>query len=124
MVHDASSLIAVVFREPGGDVARSHLRGSLTSSVNWSEVAQKVLARGGDTENVREILTGLGVRIVPFSVTNAETAARLHARTSEAGLSLGDRACLALSIDTESEVMTADRVWADLDLDIKVRLIR
>jgi ribonuclease VapC len=124
VVHDASSLLAVAFREPGAETARASLRDSLTSSVNWSEVLQKVLERGGDVKKVKDAFTGLGVGVVPFGETTAELAARLHARTSHAGLSLGDRACLALGIETGLEVITADRSWQALDLGVNVRLIR
>jgi ribonuclease VapC len=124
VVHDASSLLAVTFREPGAENARESLRDSLTSSVNWSEVLQKILEKGGDIQTVMDVFTGLGVRIVPFSASHAEVAARLHEVTSRGGLSLGDRACLALGIETGLEVVTADRSWATLDLEVTVRLIR
>ncbi len=124
VVHDASSLLAVAFREPGGDVARAALRGSLISSVNWSEVIQKVQARGKDTTQLAQLYAGLGVTIVPFGVGTAERAASLYAETRAYGLSLGDRACLALGLETGREVYTADRPWTEISLAIKVTTIR
>lgn len=120
-VHDATSLLAVAFREPGGDIARAALRGSLISSVNWSEVVQKVQAKGGNTQNLAALFTGLGVTIVPFAVTTAEVAAELYPR---AGLSLGDRACLALGLETNRVILTADPSWTTLALDVNIQVIR
>ncbi len=81
VVHDASSLLAVAFREPGGEVARRALRGSLISSVNWSEVIQKVQARGKDAKQLAGLYTGLRVTVVPFGVETAERAASLYGET-------------------------------------------
>jgi ribonuclease VapC len=124
VVHDASSLLAVAFREPGGDLARASLRGSLVSSVNWSEVMQKVAALQGDTSHLRQLFGGLGVLIVPFSAEHAERAATLYPKAQAYGLSLGARACLALGLETSREVYTADSLWAGVPLEIKVTVIR
>lgn len=124
VVHDASSLLAVAFREPGAEIARATLRASLISSVNWSEVLQKVAARQGDTNQLRQLFGGLGVSIVPFSAEHAERAAAIYPETKAFGLSLGDRACLALGLETGLEIFTAERSWADLPLEINVRTIR
>jgi ribonuclease VapC len=124
VIHDASSLLAVAFREPGADIARAALRDSLISSVNWSEVLQKIVARQGSTAQLRQLFGGLGVSIVPFSAEHAERAAAMYPETKAYGLSLGDRACLALGLETGREIFTADRSWLELTLDIKVRLIR
>lgn len=123
-VHDASSLLAVAFREQGSEVARGALRGSLISSVNWSEVIQKVQVRGKDTNQLAGLFAGLGVAIVPFGVETAERAASLYGETRAFGLSLGDRACLALGLETGREVYTADRRWTKIPLDIKITAIR
>lgn len=123
-MHDASSLLAVAFREPGGKVARGALRGSLVSSVNWSEVIQKLQARGKDTTQLARLFMGLGVTIVPFGVEAAERAASLYGETRAFGLSLGDRACLALGLETGREVYTADHRWTGIPLDLKVRATR
>ncbi len=124
VVHDASSLLAIAFREPGGELARRALRGSLISSVNWSEVIQKVQARGKDAKQLAGLYTGLGVTIVPFGVETAERAASLYGETRAFGLSLGDRACLALGLESGREVYTADRTWTEIPLEVKVTAVR
>jgi ribonuclease VapC len=124
VVHDASSLLAVAFREPGGEMARALLRGSFISSVNWSEVAQKVRSKGGSTQQLAALFTGLGVTILPFAMTTAELAADLYPQTKHLGLSLGDRACLALGLETGREILTTDKNWTSLPLDVRVHPIR
>ena len=123
-VHDASSLLAIAFREPGAEVALSKLADSLISSVNWSEVVQKVARRGGRTETLATLFEGLGVKVVPFERGTAERAASLYEPTKHLGLSLGDRACLALGLERGLEVVCADRAWAELELDVPVTVIR
>lgn len=124
VVHDASSLLAVAFREPGHEVAQAKLRDSLISSVNWSEVVQKVTQQGGRTIGLGELFLGLGVAIVPLERVTAERAAALYPVTKALGLSLGDRSCLALGLERNLEIVTADRSWADLELDVPVTVIR
>lgn len=124
VVHDASSLLALAFDEPGSDLVRAALRGSFISSVNWSEVVQKVRGKGGDVTQLRGLFEGLGVTVEPFRATTAELAASLHPVTRELGLSLGDRACLALGLEKRLTVYTADRAWRAADLGVVVQPIR
>ena len=124
VVHDASSLLAIAFREPGAEVARAKLRGSAVSAVNWSEVVLAVAERGGNTEGLAEVFGGLGVSIVPFDVRMAARAAALYPLTRDAGLSFEDRACLALGLELNREVLTTDERWAGLELDIAITVVR
>lgn len=96
-------------------------------SVNWSEVMQKVLAKSIDTARVGELLRERELSIEPFTATQAEIAADLWSRISGLGLSLAERACLALAMDKSLPVLTADRTWEVGDvrpLGVEVRLIR
>ena len=94
------------------------------SSVNLCEVVQKAQQFGADTTGLDEDLTELGIRIEPFSVQHAMIAAELWQITRASGLSLADRACLALAVEQEAPVLTADRVWKALDLPVVVEVIR
>jgi PIN domain nuclease of toxin-antitoxin system len=123
-VWDASALLALLQREPGQATATAWLPGAALSSVNWSEVVQKTLARQGDIELLRQGIAGLGIRIVPFAQAEAERAARLWPQTQPLGLSLGDRACLALALEQGVPVLTPDRAWTQLALDCQIELIR
>ncbi len=123
-VLDASALLALLRKEPGADTVSSVLRRSVVSSVNWSEVFQKALVWDIEVRNIREGLEALGLHILPFTAQMAEEAARLWANTKQAGLSLGDRACLGLALNLRLPVLTSDRAWAVLDLATEVQVIR
>ncbi len=99
-------------------------RGS-PEKLNFSGLpTQKAVERGVETDGMREGFVELGVVFEPFTADHAETAALLRARTRERGLSLADRACLALALDRGLRVVTADRAWAELGLEVEVELIR
>ena len=123
-VLDASALLAMLHAEPGGEEVQKVLQTSSISSVNWSEVVQKSLERGVEVEGMRQDLEVLGLEIVPFSAAQAERAAFLRALTRHLGLSLGDRACLALAAELRLPALTTDRNWADLALDVEIRVTR
>jgi len=123
-VLDASALLAMLQDEPGGDIVQELLETAAISSVNWSEVTQKALERQMEIEELRHDLEALGLEILPFTAVLAETTARLRSATSKAGLSLGDRACLALAAVLGLPAVTTDRIWPDLGLPIKIRVVR
>ena len=123
-VLDASALLAYLHQEPGSNEVRSVIGESVIGTVNWCEVAQKAARRRLDVDKVAGLLNELGLEIVPFSATQANLAARLWEHTRRHGLSLADRACLALAMDRNAPVLTADRAWAELDLELEVRLVR
>jgi ribonuclease VapC len=123
-VLDASALLALALAEPGADVVAGVLRGSACSAVNWSEFSQKAAQRGIDVRRARTYAVSAGVTIVPFDREDAEAAALLWERARRVGLSLGDRACLALALRLGAPAYTADRSWVTLGLTIDVRAIR
>jgi PIN domain nuclease of toxin-antitoxin system len=121
---DASALLAFLHGEPGGADVEHRLEGAVISAVNWSEVLHKSLARGVETEGLREDLEALGTSIDPFTVEDAEAAARLWLTTRSAGLSIGDRACLALALRLGLPALTADRSWKDLTVGVGIKRVR
>ena len=124
-VLDASALLALLQQEPGAETVETLLEEAVISSVNWSEVVQKSLDRGVELDNLREDLKALGLSIAPFDVEDAEIAAALRRGTAELGLSLADRACLALASRLSIPALTTDSAWAELQLEaVFVRLIR
>lgn len=123
-VLDASALLAYLHQEPGWKVVRKAVGDGYVSAVNWSEVAQKTAHRGLDVDQVRSLLEEVGLSIVPFTSEQAETAALLWQKTRNNGLSLADRSCLALAIIQNVTVFTTDRVWAELDLGLDIRVVR
>lgn len=121
---DSSALLAYLHSEPGGDQVEAVLPDAVISSVNWSEVVQKSTAKGVDVDGLREDLEALGLRVLPFTIEDAEVTGRLWQQTRQQGLSLGDRACLSLAIKLKISVLTADQIWRTLNLPVDVFVIR
>ena len=123
-VLDASCLLAFLQDEAGAELVWPALSDAVVSTVNWSEVLQKSLQNRVDTEGMQQEFEEVGVVFVPFTGEQAALAARLWDATRSHGLSLADRACLALALDRRLPVLTADRAWSSLRLDVRVQLIR
>lgn len=123
-VLDASALLAMLHGEPGGKAVQGVVHTAVMSSVNWSEVAQKSLERQVEVNGLRRDLEALGLKIVPFSVNQAERTALLRSQTRHLGLSLGDRACLALASELRLPAVTTDRTWGDLEFEVEIRVTR
>jgi ribonuclease VapC len=127
---DASALLAYLQGEPGAAVVANVLtQGSLMSSVNWAETLSKLAERGQDPDTVTDLLINQGLLnnaliIAPFDADLAQATAKLRPLTRNSGLSLGDRACLALGIQTQLPVLTSDQVWSRLTIGVVVQLIR
>jgi len=123
-VLDASAVLARIFEERGHEVVRDALGESYISTVNLAEVASKLADRGYADESIGWILRDLPAEIVPFSTTTAIEAGRLRPITRTSGLSLGDRACLALAVELGLPALTADRRWTHVRTRAKVEMIR
>ena len=118
-------MLALLQEEPGADVVEAALDDAEISCVNVSELLQKAEQHGIDTEGLEIDLEALGVRLHAFDLGDARAAAELWHFTRSAGLSLGDRACLALARRLGGVAVTADARWADLDgIDIPVQVVR
>lgn len=124
-VLDASAVLAVVFQEPGRErVDRAVDEGAFILSVNLAEVVTRLASGGMSEARVRAILGTIRVAVVPFDEELAYRAGLLRSATRSAGLSLGDRACLALAERLGVPALTSDRVWGTLQLGIQVEVIR
>ncbi len=123
-VLDASAILAVVLNETGRDAVIAVSGVSLASSVNISEVRARLLDLGLSRHEVDSALQLVDMQEVPFNSQHAITAAELRQVTRAAGLSLGDRACLALAMQLGGLALTADRMWATINLPVQVQLIR
>ena len=124
IVLDASSLLAFLFEEPGCDRVEEVLDDSCMSTVNLSEVVGRFVRDGHDPADVLENLQRLPVAYLTFNQVDAMIAATLIPVVREYGLSFADRVCLALGVAQEAPVLTADRVWANLQDHVDVELIR
>ncbi len=123
-VWDASALLLLLQEEPGWRQLGLRLPDSSMSSVNLSEVAAKLLESGGAPSTTREILGGLPIEIHDLTADLAYRTAELRGPTRHLGLSLGDRACLALGLSLGSPILTGDRAWLELDLGVEIELAR
>jgi PIN domain nuclease of toxin-antitoxin system len=123
-VLDASAILALLAEEPGADEVESLLEGAAMSAVNLSEVLQKSEQHGIDTEGLESDLEALGLEFRDFDVAQARIAAEIWSRMPRAGLSLGDRACLALATTLDGTATTTDRRWASPKLGVPVRVLR
>lgn len=123
-VFDASAALAVLADEPGADQARSKLGAAVISAVNMIEVLSKLADLGLEPDSALRVFEDLALAVIPLDADQAARAAGLRVSTRAAGLSLGDRACLALAMSRGSPVITTDRAWAGLPLDVEVELIR
>lgn len=123
-VVDASAVLCLLFAEPGADAVEKRLAGARLSAVNYQEVIAKLIDRGVPANEVVEDLGTLDVEIVPVDRHQAEIAGLMRAQTRELGLSLGDRACLALAHQLGATAVTADRTWRDVDVGVPVEVVR
>lgn len=129
-VLDASAFMAYLRDEPGADdVADAIADGAAISTANLAEVLSRAADRGADPQRLARQLTERGlldgaIAVEPLVAADTVEIARLRPLTREHGLSLGDRACLALAKRLDLPAVTADTAWSRLDLRVAVRRIR
>jgi ribonuclease VapC len=125
VVLDASAILAVIGGEPGAEkLTPDLLARAVGSAVNLSEVQAKLVSRGWSSEQAWEDATSPVREVVAFDEAQARVAGDLATQTRHLGLSLGDRACLALGIALKVPVYTAEKAWKKLNVGITVHVIR
>jgi ribonuclease VapC len=125
VVLDASAVLAVLNREPGAEKLTPQLLSTaVISAVNLAEVHSKLVDRGLSPEGAWAAALSPAAEAIPFTADDARTAGSMIAQTRGLGLSLGDRACLALGLALHAPVYTADRSWRNLKLGIRIHTIR
>lgn len=116
---DASAVLAWLQEEPGSEVVDEVLDASAIASINAAEVLHKLIGQGATPEQAGEILARLAVPIVDFTFSHLPASTRF---SKIKGLSLGDRACLAVAEGMGIMAVTADQQWSRCGAE--VRLIR
>ena len=124
-VLDASALLALLNQEAGAQkLTLEVLREAISSTVNLAEVQTKLVREGGDPEEAWGLALAPISEAAPFTSEQAKLAGALAKQTQPLGLSLGDRACLALAMTLKAPVYTTDRSWKKLKLGIRVHVMR
>ncbi len=127
IVLDTSALLAILHEEPGAETFAQKsglLENSVMSAVNIAEAYGKLVGRGIGPDDAWEAVTAPISEVMDFDPEQAQIAGRLVQRTRSLGLSLGDRACLALGIALKAPIYTADRAWKALTISVAVHVIR
>ncbi len=125
VVFDASALLCLFNQEKGSDVVARYLDDPVICSVNLAEVWTKLIDQGRvPVSRIQHLIDQASLDVRDFTVTLAEEAGRLRLATRALGLSLGDRSCIALAQQLKAPVLTADRIWATLDIGVKVIVVR
>ena len=123
-VLDASALLCLLQAERGAETVAKALPDAQIGAVNFSEVFGKLTDIGLDDETVNSLIDGLQLKVIPFDRAQARLAGSLRRTTKEYGLSLGDRACLALARAQSAVALTCERSWARFDAGCVVELAR
>jgi ribonuclease VapC len=124
VVLDASALLAFLKKEPGKERVDAALGHALMSSVNLEEVVSKAVDSGGSIEEASQALMALPMRIAPFTAEDAYISASLRKATRHVGLSLGERACLALALKLSVPALTTEGKWLKIHVGVRVEKIR
>lgn len=124
LVLDASAILAVLNGERGADDVMAEIDDAVVSTVNYAEVTSKLIEKGRDRHTAKEAIRGLGIQIADFDQDLADRTGELRPLTRHRGLSLGDRACIALAERNGVPVLTADHRWRDVIPTVEIRLFR
>ena len=124
VVFDSSVLIAILRQDPGSEVGEQSLNDALISTVNLAEVATYLARNSVPPETIDRALTAFPIEVVPFDREQGLIAGCLYPACKSLGLSLGDRACLALAKSKNLPVLTADKAWLELEINVEVKSIR
>lgn len=121
---DASALLAHIKRELGHEAIKEADDSLAMSAVNYAEVLQKIEHYQISITNAQELIHASRITIIPFSEVEASLVLNVPKSSRQRPLSLADRACLATALAHNYTVLTADRAWKDLGLDLDIQLIR
>jgi PIN domain nuclease of toxin-antitoxin system len=124
VVLDASALLAVLNQETGYETVEPLLSSAHMSTVNIAEVISVLASDGVPIKQAKNIVSDLIRHVIAFDIEQAHITAELKSQTKSHGLSLGDRACLALASQLKTHAVTADKAWGKLDIDVPIKLIR
>jgi PIN domain nuclease of toxin-antitoxin system len=123
-VFDTSALLALFRREPGWEVVQAALGESVVCAINLTETITKLTRKGAEPRLVERYLRGLPMPILPWDEELAWESRDLAPLAWTRGISLADRACLAMARHLDAAAMTSDTEWAKLGVNVRVVLFR
>ena len=123
-VLDSSAILAFFQKESGWEAVQVALPDGIVSSLILAEVVTRLRLSGGTPWQITTAWDDLQLVVEPFDDGRARTAGLIVDKTRQFGLSLADRACLALALELGLPAVTADRVWREVRLGVEVVLIR
>ena len=125
IVFDASAIIALFAQEKGYKLIQNHLKDAIISSVNIAEVYKYCVdTRNLTGDEAKDVMKMLDIKIIDFNKEHALITANLVSKTKQYGLSLGDRACIALALHGNHSVITCDSIWQKIDVGVKFIIAR
>lgn len=122
-VLDASAILALLKGERGGSKVAGVVSEAAVGVFNQAEVVSHFVHLGAPLDEIRAMLGALPYTVVPADEALGWEAGALRAATSAAGLSLGDRFCLALAKRLGVPAFTADRAWKDVATDVGAKVV-
>jgi ribonuclease VapC len=123
-VLDSSAVIALLGREKGAEDIDAVLTNAVISTINLAEVISKLQERGGSDQAIDDSLADLNLTVISFDIEQANKAGKMRNITRARGLSLGDRACLALAASRGATAVTTDKAWKDFEQVARVLVVR
>lgn len=125
IVLDASALLALLNNESGAERVQMSLDdNAVIGAVNLAETVSVLRDKSIASSDVQNIVEALGIPVVPFDASLAYLSGEIRAVTRDYGLSLGDRACLAIGLRDDHDVLTADRAWSQVANVLDVRIVQ
>ncbi len=123
-VLDASALLAYIHDEPGAKRVAAALNEAVISTVNLAEAVTKLVLTTGSRDRTLQLIDEAEVDVVDFDESLALETGVIATFTRKLGLSLGDRACLALALREGAIALTADNAWSKLNVGVDIQFIR
>lgn len=123
-VLDSSAVLCLIAQEPGATVVADVMPRAVIGAVNYAEVVSKLIERSSDPQATAQYLGSMELDVVDYTQPQAFGTGVLRQRTRSGGLSLGDRACLALAAERKAIAVTTDKAWKNFDDIARVLLVR
>jgi PIN domain nuclease of toxin-antitoxin system len=125
IVFDSSVLIMLFAKEPGYETVRGHMRNAIISTINIAEVYKYCIeVQNLSEDDCRNLIKLCGIKIIDFCEQQALISAKIIKNTKQYGLSLGDRGCIALATLKDCSILTCDKIWQKVDLNIEFIMAR